>query len=85
MAQLKVAKDSNRGLTWTHVETLALFQVRSDTGIQEDFEKCRRNTSVYEKIVKRLRECGLKPGRSIFFICIFLTEKDANEKYRSTI
>ena len=43
MAESKEAKDSDRGLTWTH---------------QDDFEKCKRNKTVYEKMTKRLRECG---------------------------
>ena len=58
MAQSKEAKDSDRGLTWTHQETLALIRVWSDTDIQSDFETCKRNISVYEKIAKQLRECG---------------------------
>ena len=35
MAQSKEAKDSDRGLTWTHHETLALIRVWSDTEIPE--------------------------------------------------
>ena len=34
MAQIKEAKDNDKGLTWTHEETLTLIQVWSDTGIQ---------------------------------------------------
>ena len=53
MAQSKEAKDGDRGLTWTHQETLALIWVWSDTEIQDEFEKCKRNTTVYEKTTKQ--------------------------------
>ena len=58
MSQSEEAKDSDRGLTWTHQEILALIRVWSDMEIQDEFEKCKRNTTVFEKIAKRLRECG---------------------------
>lgn len=65
MAQsAKETKDSDRGLTWTHHETLALIRVWSDRDIQSDFETCKRNTSVYEKISKRLRECAYERSAS---------------------
>ena len=52
MVQSKIAMNSDRGLTWTQDETLALIPAWSDTEIQEDFENCRRNRSVYEKIAE---------------------------------
>ena len=35
MAQSKEAKDSDRELTWTHQETLALIRVWSDTNMRK--------------------------------------------------
>ena len=56
MAKMAVAKDSDRGLTWTHDETPALIWIWADSEIQKDFETCRRNASIYEKLATRLRE-----------------------------
>ena len=58
MAKMAVAKDSDRGLTWTHDETRALIQIWADSEIQKDFETCRRNASIYEKLATRLRDSG---------------------------
>ena len=52
MAQSKEAQDSGRGLMWTHQKTLALIRVWSDTEIQEESEKCKRNKTAYEKFAK---------------------------------
>ena len=41
MAKMAVAKDSDRGLTWTHDETRALIRLWADSEIQKDrFETC---------------------------------------------
>ena len=37
---MAVAKDSDRGLTWTHDETRALIRLWADSEIQKDFETC---------------------------------------------
>ena len=51
MEQSKVAKDSNRGLTWTHNETLALIWVWSETlRYKRIFVSAGVNTWVYWEI-----------------------------------
>ena len=60
MAKMAVAKDSDRGLTWTHDETRALIRIWAASEIQKDFETCRRNASVYEKLATRLRDSGFE-------------------------
>ena len=60
MAKMAIAKDSDRGLTWTHDETRALIRIWADSEIQKDFETCRRNASIYEKLVTRLRDSGFE-------------------------
>ena len=60
MAKMAVAKDSDRGLTWTHDETRALIRIWADSEIQKDFETCRRNASIYEKLATRLRDSGFE-------------------------
>ena len=57
---MALANDSDRGLTWTHDETRALIWIWADSEIQKDFETCRRNASIYEKLATRLRDSGFE-------------------------
>ena len=43
---------------WKDDETLKFIELWSEDNIQAEFEGCRRNREVYEKIVARMKEAG---------------------------
>ena len=54
----KESKDADRGANWSCEETINLINIWSDTNIQEEFKKSRRNALVLEKVAKKMIEAG---------------------------
>ena len=52
----KESKD--RGATWSYEKTITLINILSDTNIQQEFEKSRRNAPIFEKVAKKMIEAG---------------------------
>ena len=58
MSLSKESKDADRGANWSYEETITLINIWSDTNIQEEFEKSRRNAPIFEKVAKKMIEAG---------------------------
>ena len=52
------ANAENRGTNWNYKETMTLINIWGDESIQWEFEKCRRNAPIYEKVAKKMVEAG---------------------------
>ena len=56
----KESKDGERGANWSYEETITLFNIWSDTNIQEEFEKSRRNAPIFKKVAKKMMRLGMR-------------------------
>ena len=54
----KESKAADKGLNWSYEETITLINIWSDTNIQEEFEKSRRNAPIFEKVAMKMIEAG---------------------------
>ena len=58
MSLSKELKNANKGANWNYEEAITLINIWSDANVQDEFEKSRRNTNIYEKIAKEMVEAG---------------------------
>ena len=50
---MSLSKDADRGAKWSYEKTITLINIWSDTNVQDEFEKSRRNADIYEKMAKK--------------------------------